>query len=317
MGAIFLSYSPQDRPLAAKLTQALEQAGVTIFQGVGDDFFSRRLDGALKSYTTLLLLWSRSARNCRAVERDWTSALIFDKKIVSLVLDDTALPAALLRGHLLDFRGSRRNWPRLLGTLQNGQALPGACTPRQLNGTHHSQSPAVNPNMDIETIRLRNQPHLTLSLDDVETMLMRRNYYDKTWHPGGKGLKHAYEPVMQFGDKLVFDHRTGLMWQHAGSRCWMQFADAERYVKELNAGYFGGYCDWRLPTLDEAMSLVEPKPMATGLHISPYFAPEQRYIWTSDHQCDEVVWFVAFPNGGVGSCRINNYNSIRAVRECS
>ena len=314
MGAIYLSYSPQDRPLASKLAQALEQAGVEVFNQTEDDLFSKRLDRAMKSCNTLLLFWSRTARSCRSVERDWTNALIFDKKIVSLVLDDTALPAALLRGKLLDFRGTRRNWPQLLGSLRNGRALPAGYSMR--NGRQPKPHSGLNTQMQgIETIQLRNKPLLTFSIDDVEEMLERRDYFDKTWHASGRGLEHAYEPVTQFGDQLVIDYKTGLMWQHAGSRSWMQFADAEKYIAEINEKYFGGYSDWRLPTLEEAMSLVEAKPVSTGLHISPYFGPAQRYIWTADKQCEEVVWFVAFPNGGVGSCRTTNYNSVRAVRE--
>jgi hypothetical protein len=146
-------------------------------------------------------------------------------------------------------------------------------------------------------------------------MLEARDFYDKTWRQHGQGFQNQFATEKQFGDRLVVDHRTGLVWQQGGSKSWMVYADAKRYISELNDSYFGGYTDWRLPTLEEAMSLVEPQPSANGLHISTFFRPEQRYIWTADKQCEEVVWFTAFPNGGVGSCRVSNYNSVRAVRE--
>jgi hypothetical protein len=57
----------------------------------------------------------------------------------------------------------------------------------------------------------------------------------------------------------MVDRATGLMWQQAGSAEEMSFAEAGMYVAQLNAGNgFAGYRGWRLPTLEEAMSLIEP-----------------------------------------------------------
>lgn len=325
MGAIYLSYSPEDSPLAGKLAQALAKEGAEIVKRneySDTELFSKCLDEALKTYDVLLLLWSSTARTCRSVERDWTNALVFDKKIVSIVLDDSAVPAALLKGELVDFRSSRRNWMRLLSSLQNGKALSTGMHRLALNGKKstatplqkYSSSPKRCRQTKVEAIKLRSNPLLIFSIDNVESMLKEQNFFDKTWRRNGAGLAHHYETTKQFGDQLVIDHKTGLTWQRGGSNSWMVYSDARQYIVETNASYFGGYSDWRLPTLEEAMSLVEPEPSKSKMHISALFAPEQRYIWTADKQCEEIVWFVAFPNGGVGSCRVSNFNSVRAVR---
>jgi len=67
----------------------------------------------------------------------------------------------------------------------------------------------------------------------------------------------VYESIERSGAKLVIDHATGLMWQQGGSDGFMTFAAAQEYVQKLNREKFAGYSDWRLPTLAEAMSLME------------------------------------------------------------
>jgi hypothetical protein len=326
MAAIYLSCSTEDTPLASKLMKALSGAGFHIVQsGIQNetDLFSKNYDQALKSYDILLLLWSKAARKCRTVERDWTNALVFDKKIVSLVLDNAAIPAALLKGILLDFRGMRRSWSHLLESLQNGSVAKVAKSNTIDDGIHnrasskkehHSRAREDAKTSESERIKFRSRPHANFSIDNVEKMLGKWNFFDKTWQCRGKGISHQYEMMTQFGDNLMIDHKTGLVWQQGGSNNWMVYSDTPKYIAALNASYFGGFTDWRLPTLEETMSLVEPLPSENNMHISACFSPEQRYIWTADKQNEDIVWFVAFPNGGIGSCRVRNYNSVRAVR---
>ena len=54
------------------------------------------------------------------------------------------------------------------------------------------------------------------------------------------------------------------------------------YIDDINRQDFGGFSDWRLPTLKEAMSLMEPAGNQNGLHISSIFDPVQDEIWTHD-----------------------------------
>ena len=80
----------------------------------------------------------------------------------------------------------------------------------------------------------------------------------------GKGLDHEYELVEQDGEKVVFDHTTGLTWQRSGSAPMMFFNESQEYVPVLNNQKYAGFRDWRLPTLEEAMSLMEPQKNEDG-----------------------------------------------------
>ena len=103
------------------------------------------------------------------------------------------------------------------------------------------------------TASLRSKPLVHLWDDDAEAMLKKWDFFDGLWHEKGKGLKHQYEALERSGKKLVIDHATGLMWQQGGSPKEMDYADAARYIRDLNNQKFAGYSDWRLPTLEEAM----------------------------------------------------------------
>ncbi|MBT6227502.1 MAG: DUF1566 domain-containing protein, partial [Candidatus Scalindua sp.] len=77
----------------------------------------------------------------------------------------------------------------------------------------------------------------------------------------------------------------------------ISFDEAEKYVTQLNSDQFAGYNDWRLPTLEEAMSLMEPTERSGGLHINPVFDTTQRWIWTSDINNISLAWLVNFVSG--------------------
>jgi hypothetical protein len=145
-------------------------------------------------------------------------------------------------------------------------------------------------------LKLRSEP-FTLSENDVQKMLQEKDFFDVDRNWMGKGIRHQYEMIEQHGKKLVIDYTTGLTWQQSGSNKDMTFDSAERYVHHLNEQRFAGFDDWRLPTLEEAMSLVEPKPHEHRFHIDRVFSIEQNDIWTTDENAVGEAWTVDFAWG--------------------
>jgi hypothetical protein len=151
---------------------------------------------------------------------------------------------------------------------------------------------------------------VTLLEDDVKQMLVQQDFYDYHWNKSGEGQVHDFEK--QRNGKVVLDRATGLMWQRAGSTDRMPHADAQQYIRQLNAQEFAGFSDWRLPTLEEAMSLMEPR-WVDGLYIDPIFDKSQKWIWTADRASANAVWVVGFL---IGHCYPEETadTSVRAVR---
>ena len=159
--------------------------------------------------------------------------------------------------------------------------------------------------------RLRAGP-ATLSSEMVNAMLVRLGFYDKHRNAGGKGLTHQYEPHSIGNAVVVVDRATGLMWQKGGSGP-MTLAAAETYVGGLNAERFAGFGNWRLPTLEEAMSLMEPQTF-DGLHVAPMFQRGQSFIWTADRAPDGRSWVLYFHDGALSTERPTFNAWVRAVR---
>jgi len=149
-----------------------------------------------------------------------------------------------------------------------------------------------------------------LSPKGVTLMLRERNFYDRNMNNVGKGIKHEYE---RRGD-VVIDRATGLTWQRSGSTDPMRLAGAKKYIKKLNNQKLGGYNDWRLPTLEEAMSLVEPKVRSNRLYIDPVFVEKDKWIGTAD-QGAGAAWCIFFNYGGCYYDLMEHDGSyVRAVR---
>lgn len=147
-----------------------------------------------------------------------------------------------------------------------------------------------------ERVELRSRPEADLSAAEVAAMLREHGLYDANRHPGGSGLRHRWR-VGEGGCERC-DGVTGLCWQQGGSERPLLFAQADEYVRDLDANRFCGFSGWRLPTLEEAMSLLEPEARSDGLHVDPGFDGRQWWIWTADREGPVGSWTVTFFDGG-------------------
>ena len=168
-------------------------------------------------------------------------------------------------------------------------------------------------------ISLRSQAIDKLSGPEVKQMLKKHNFFcqntnwSKKWsNPDGKGIQHQYEK--QHDSEVVFDGATGLYWQQSGAIDYIPYKKAEDYIAKLNRDKFAGYSDWRLPTLEEAMSLMEPTQKNGDLYIDSVFDKTQRWIWTVDKESASRPWFVGFLFGDCGGGSLDDSTYVRAVR---
>jgi hypothetical protein len=160
----------------------------------------------------------------------------------------------------------------------------------------------------------------TLSLSEVQSMPnVSIREKDEWGFYGHSTINHDYNLKAVSGDVVVVDNATGLMWHQSGSDDYISCDDAKEWVEDLNSeeGY-AGYNDWRLPTVDEAASLLESSKKNGDLYIDPVFSKKQEWIWTGDmfeyEDGSESAWDVGFDGGRVGRYHFSNDGYVRPVR---
>ncbi len=147
-------------------------------------------------------------------------------------------------------------------------------------------------------------------------MLAETSLYDIPPEIKSRGAINRFVTKTLHRDEIVIDRATGLMWQQTTSSQQMFYSLAKEWINNLNKRSFAGFNDWRLPTLEEAMTLMERSPNNEGLYIDPIFNSKQRlWIWTADRGEPDSAWYVNFNYGYSKLNRIKSSNNyVRAVR---
>lgn len=278
---IFISHSWQDKPLVRRLEKELQSAGAEVWVDHedirGGDNLPERISEALEWCNTLVLVWTKAASQSRWVKLEWTNAISLEKAIIPCRVDNAALPAILAHMKWVGFGDVEAGLAQLLLSLQ------------------------LKKTSAEVVIHLRKTP-ATLSEADIKSMLLKYNFYcheyewNRAWcNPQGKGIGNKFE--LRQNGLVVFDQRTGLMWQRSGSSQFMALLKVDKFVHDMNAQRYAGFNDWRLPTLEEGMSLVEHEVKSNGSYIDPMFDRTQDWIWTADKHSGSSCWVANFSDG--------------------
>jgi hypothetical protein len=127
-------------------------------------------------------------------------------------------------------------------------------------------------------------------------------------------ISHNYEVKTISGDEIVIDHATELVWHQSGSSEYMDMRKVKKWLRKLNHGGYSGYHDWRLPTLEEASTLLELE-MENDKFINPVFDKKQWGMWTDDRVDKNHAWIVTFVNGTINQSHIGSPATfVRPVR---
>ncbi len=271
---IFLSYAHEDISMAKRIYQDLKRYGLDVWFDnesllPGQDW-ENEIEKAIETSKYFLVLLSSKGMSERGyVHKEIRLALnIFDRcpeddiYMIPIRLDDCQ-PAHR--------RIKKINWINLFPENEYQNGLKKILQ-------------VVNPGVLI----LRNKPR-TLSRTDVSNIILKFNFFDFAINSEGNGIEHNYNLKEINGDCLVFDEATGLIWQQSGSGNQMNYEVAKNWKKKLNHSKFADLNDWRLPTLEEAMSLIEkpfyaPFYIDTGqisepsYYIDSIFEKEQKWI---------------------------------------
>jgi hypothetical protein len=134
---------------------------------------------------------------------------------------------------------------------------------------------------------LRSQP-ASLSMSYISQMITKYGFHHPTdlsaigLSPSVLGtFQHEYERKTLEEGNVVVDRATGLMWQQYGSKEAMDRSEATDYIRQINQERFAGFADWRLPTVEELASLLEPSGRNDRVYIHEFFFP-LLWCWTAD-----------------------------------
>lgn len=171
--------------------------------------------------------------------------------------------------------------------------------------------PAAAPSA-ASVVQLR-KDYSTLKEADVAALIKKQGFFDKKRN-ASKSFKNGFEAKTISGEKVVIDHAAKLMWHAGGSVKGMEFAQAKAWVNALNQNGYAGYKDWRLPTLEEAASLLESSQKNGNLYIDPAFMNVQKDMWSGDNATSELGWSISFERGQAVRDYFFNYFYVRPVR---
>jgi len=131
-------------------------------------------------------------------------------------------------------------------------------------------------------------------------------------HPGQGPHPQSYDTPSA---GVVRDRVTGLVWEHPASGDFAQakFATAAAHCDALSASTYGGYADWRVPSLIELASLVDYGVFSPAIDAAFPGTPSAGF-WTSAPGLSGQSWEVDFQYGVVTTIDATLSVNVRCVR---
>ena len=132
----------------------------------------------------------------------------------------------------------------------------------------------------------------------------------------GLGVSEQFQPLYFPSAKLethtdqhsVIDQTCNRIWQRTASQRFFDLATAQTHIEHLNRDTFV----WRLPTVDELLSLLRPGvcnwPVDDQVQRSPCF-------WSCDRYGNFDNWYIDMAMGFVGHQDVNCRNGMLAVMD--
>ncbi|MCF6291412.1 MAG: DUF1566 domain-containing protein [Desulfobacterales bacterium] len=145
------------------------------------------------------------------------------------------------------------------------------------------------PLPELSRVVLRSRPAF-IREEEINDLVLAHNFFESRINPSGNFSKYLIDNL---DNRTVSEQVTGLVWQRAGSGL-LSHRKALAWCAERNKARFGNRDTWRLPTIEEALSLLTPEKNETGFYLHPCFSAEQGYILTGDRRKPGGHWFVDF-----------------------
>ena len=130
----------------------------------------------------------------------------------------------------------------------------------------------------------------------------------------GKCTPQSFTVQTISDQNVVLDNNTGLMWQQTIPTDQYKWADAVSYCNDLS---YAGYSDWRLPTPQEHLTIIDNSRYYPAIDITYFPNTPSDYFWSSSTYVysKSNAWYVYFDNGLVSyNSKTKRNASVRCVR---
>ena len=111
----------------------------------------------------------------------------------------------------------------------------------------------------------------------------------------------------------VHDRHTGLHWQRQGSGYTLDWQQAHTYIDYLNEQKFQGKSTWRLPTMEELLTILRPPTVERDICLDPSFAPTIHWLWSADYCNKKQAWMADIVESYIGRQDLDGTASVCAV----
>ncbi len=102
-------------------------------------------------------------------------------------------------------------------------------------------------------------------------------------------MPHRFE---LWGRHLLFCIDTNLVWQREGAGFSLTWEKAQEYVEYLNRIKWQGRDAWRLPTVEELLTLLRPPTMLRDFGFESYFSSDVHWLWSCDACSMRTAWTI-------------------------
>ena len=223
------------------------------------------------------------------------------------------VPSELFKGMKIGLEESGHQAPGF-GTLNDGGGQKGGELVLFLNREELVRLNKIKWQDRIDRKYLRSS-YRDLSVTQAQSMPHVEIREEQDWgFYGHSTIRHRYELRSIVYEEVVVDYTTGLMWHQNGSERFKDKEKISEWVDNLNLKGYAGFKDWRLPTAEEAASLLEPKQTFGDMYVDTVFDVKQPWIWTGDSYGNDAAWVMSSCYGSIFWNKFDEYFSIRPVR---
>jgi serine/threonine-protein kinase len=129
------------------------------------------------------------------------------------------------------------------------------------------------------------------------------------WQPHSY-IDNRFKPA---GNDTILDETTGLNWQRLPSDYPLDRQSADEFITTLNDIRSKGITSWRLPTVNELLSLVTDPALPSSECGDDPFPISSDWFWSCDRRSPETSWYVNISLGYVDWQSDNCLYTVRAV----